>query len=367
MGRDDSEAKNIATYRFGGDFLEAIKGLIATARQEILISIYTFSADACGRDFMRLMGEAAQRGVHVKIVFDAFGSRHQEYRVLKKLKRLGVEARVFRPFPSILFRHPLRFLCRDHARIFLFDRRRLVLGGAGIGKIYQNREDFSLATNVQGSAEIVRYFDYLWALAEVPQSDLDPIARWPVDHGSSGAQNLSFMISGPQEREQEIYRQVLSACLRAQERIVIMTPFFFPTAELLAAVVQARKRGVKVEVITPLRTDKPYYDSFRAMPAPILRTAGAQWWGVRHYFHQKIFIADDYWTIGSANFDVISMKRNYELNIYGKGGGILSLLDTIIDEKKNLKNSTQKLPSAYFYEKFSWLIYPCLEFLFALT
>ena len=44
------------------------------------------------------------------------------------------------------------------------------------------------------------------------------------------------------------------------------------------------------------------------------------------YFHQKYFLIDDDWCLGSANFDMISMNRNYELNICGSDGTIFQAL-----------------------------------------
>ena len=112
-----------------------------------------------------------------------------------------------------------------------------------------------------------------------------------------------------------------------------MTPFFLPAAKLLTKILEAKRRGVAVEIITPLRTDKPRYDSFRALPAPLLIQNGVSWRGTKKYFHQKFFIFDDQWIMGSANFDIISFERNYELCIRGSGEEECSRkLESIADE-----------------------------------
>jgi len=50
------------------------------------------------------------------------------------------------------------------------------------------------------------------------------------------------------------------------------------------------------------------------------------WYGTGEYFHQKYFLVDNAWCLGSANFDMISMNRNYELNLCGQGGEMLEEL-----------------------------------------
>ena len=106
----------------------------------------------------------------MRVIFDAFGSRGHELRIVKKLRDAGVHARIFRPLPGLLFSHPLAFLCRNHARIFLFDREYFSLGGIGFGNIYREREDLSIFMKTSRPACIAAYFDYLWDLSEKPRA-----------------------------------------------------------------------------------------------------------------------------------------------------------------------------------------------------
>ena len=93
---------------------------IRNSKKEVLIGLYTFRADRTGREFMELLAARARQGVRIRVIFDAFGSRGHELKVLKKLRDAGTEARIFHPLPGLLLSHPLAFLCRNHARIFLF-------------------------------------------------------------------------------------------------------------------------------------------------------------------------------------------------------------------------------------------------------
>src|SRR3989344_2483695 len=353
---------SFGAYHAGRDLYPALKEEIRRAKREILLNFYTFCADETGQEFAALLAQKAREGVTVKVLFDALGSRHQEEKVMGMLCPYGVQARVFRPLYRMLLRHPLTFLCRDHARIFLFDKKSFFTGGVGIGNIYVNREDFSARLHMGHAEYVISYFDYLWELAE---------RKWEPFPFKGPSREVvpwfSMLVSGPLEPEQEIYRFFREKCEQAVRRIVIVVPFFFPQRSLLEILIAALKRGVTVDVITPLQTDRPHYDQFRALPAPLLTKRGARWWGTKAYFHQKLFVADDCWSIGSANFDVISTERNFELNLAGHGGDMLKAIEQTTKDMNRATLSVTEFPAPFLLRRLAKLSYRTLEFFFSLT
>jgi cardiolipin synthase len=352
----------LSFHRSGNELFPNLFEAIRNSKREILISLYTFHADRTGREFIELLTERARHGAHVRVIFDAFGSRGHELRILKRLRSAGVRARIFRPLPGLLLSHPLAFLCRDHARIFLFDRAYFSLGGIGFGNIYREREDLSIFMKTNQTACIAAYFDYLWNLAEKPKAKNEACAM-PRAIGSG----FTALFSGPRDEEQEAYRAAEDAISAARKRIVIMTPFFLPPRKLLKKILEAKQRGVAIEIITPLRTDKPRYDSFRAVQAPLLIQNGVSWRGTKKYFHQKFFIFDDRWIMGSANFDIISFERNYELCIGGTGGAMLRKLEFIAHEARQASRSISKFPAPWLFRNLTRICSGVLEFFLALT
>lgn len=349
-------------YRSGRELFPELFEEIRAAESEILISLYRFKVDETGQKFIKLLAESVSRGVRVKVLFDAIGSRHQEKEIFAALRGAGAEVRAFRPLPGLLLTHPLAFLCRDHARLFLFDRKRFGTGGVGFGDVYLNREDFSVLMDIENVECLVAYFDYLWNLSVKAL-----VASRALEVQREIAPGLSAVFSGPDRDEQEMYRLALAAVSAARRRIIVMVPFFFPSRKLLSELLAAAKRGVHIEVITPLRTDKPRYDRFRALPAPLLIRRGVHWWGTKAYFHQKFFIFDDHWTFGSTNFDVISMERNYEFNLQGKGGEVLQKLEEAATEAKRENRSISSFPTSWFLRGLTGLFYRVAEFFFSLT
>ena len=110
----------------------------------------------------------------------------------------------------------------------------------------------------------------------------------------------------------------LLAIASARRSILIANPYFVPNTLAVELLVEARRRGVNVEIIVP----GPITD------AGLVRRASRAKWGplleagVRIYeyqptmYHAKVMMVDDYWTsVGSTNFDNRSFRLNDEANL----------------------------------------------------
>ncbi len=310
-------------FHDGKTLYPILLNLIRGAKEEILLNFYTFNRDSIGSEFLGLLREKAREGVRVRVIFDALESRGMTEDVLCDLAQSGVSVKAFRPFRAYFFRHPITYFRRNHVRIFGIDRRIFGLGGICIGEIYFERDDFFVILELSDFRPISSFFDRLWVLSERSRGALKKAMELTTPEVRAG---MTLLASGPMPQEQKIYEWVRDAVWAAKRRIHIVSTWFFPPRELLYDLVSAASRGVDVSVVTPFRTDKEHYDKFRALPIPYAVQNGIVWHGARNYFHHKFVIADDAWCTGSANFDLIAMKRNYELDICGKGGPILKEL-----------------------------------------
>jgi cardiolipin synthase len=299
-----------------------VEDAVRRAREEVLVSLFTLADDSIGGRFIEALSEAARRGVRVQVIVDGYGSQRSFARVKKVLSAAGVSVSVFRPFQRWLLYHPLAALCRIHARVLIVDRALVGLGSIVFKNEFGDRADLFLLLEPAETDTIVEIFERFKMLAtRRHRPALAPTGR-AIGNG------LSLLVSGPDAESQEIHRWLLSACRSAGKRILIATPIFFPTRELLSELRAAARRGVDVRIVTPLRIQRRH-DILRAVPLPeLVAKSGVQWYGARTYFHSKFNIFDNRWTLGSANFDVISMKRNVELNVWAEGGPLLGELET---------------------------------------
>jgi len=136
--------------------------------------------------------------------------------------------------------------------------------------------------------------------------------------GNDAAQMFSSSPSGGSESMHLMYLLAITA---AQHSIHLSSAYFVPDKLSSQALVDARKRGVKVQIIVPGEHSD----------AAIVQSASRARWGdllaagieIHQYqptmYHCKVFIVDSLMvSVGSTNFDTRSFRLNDEanLNIY---------------------------------------------------
>jgi cardiolipin synthase len=121
---------------------------------------------------------------------------------------------------------------------------------------------------------------------------------------------------GPHHSRSYIRGAFLLSIASAADEILIVTPYFVPGPRMMRSLLRAAKRGVKVSMMLPERSD-----------APLVRLLGRSYYGALlragieirelgwEILHGKMMLIDAERTvIGSANLDQRSFHRNYELN-----------------------------------------------------
>jgi len=91
------------------------------AERSITIESYIFADDEVGNRFAGVLGDAARRGVRVRILQDWLGARGEATRHFwSRLRQSGVDVRWFNPFR---FAAPLAWLRRNHRKSIVVDGR----------------------------------------------------------------------------------------------------------------------------------------------------------------------------------------------------------------------------------------------------
>ncbi|MDP2598353.1 MAG: phosphatidylserine/phosphatidylglycerophosphate/cardiolipin synthase family protein [Candidatus Liptonbacteria bacterium] len=350
----------IRVFHHGKAFYKCLEDELRGAKKEILLNVYSFHDDSIGKKLLAVLKEKAKEGVAIKIILDGLGSRHDGREIAMELEATGIDLKIFRPRSYYLYHHPVFFLRRDHARIFLIDRKLLGLGGICIGEIYNERQDLSVLLEISYADPIVSFFEYLWALAD--RNDVPLVFQENYPHLHPLSSDISALISTPIKREQSIRRWYLDRIKNAKRRIVVVSTWFLPARDLLRELMAAKARGVHVAIATPFHTDKRWYDYFRGSAIPQLLYKNVEWYGIKEYFHQKFSVIDDDWCLGSANFDMISMDRNYELNICGHGGPVLGELENNFKKMVSEGESITRTRMARIMRRIGKVVYPLLEF-----
>jgi cardiolipin synthase len=303
----------------GDEAYPAMIRAIEQAGRSVSLSTYIFDHDAAGLAFAQALGAAVQRGVEVRVLIDATGSRYSWPSILSELRRLNVpHARFLRAFP--IHRLPMANL-RNHRKILVADGHVAFMGGMNIraGHWLQRRpshpvQDIQFRVRGPVVAQLQEIFadDWHFTTAEALRG-----ARWFPELKPEGPVPARAIADGPDDDLDVIELGLLAALASARRSVRIQTPYFLPDAQLIAALNLAALRGVRVEILLPERNNLPFVDwASRAQWWQVLEHGCRIWLAPPPFDHSKITLVDETWVMaGSANWDPRSLRLNFECNV----------------------------------------------------
>jgi cardiolipin synthase len=103
----------------------------------------------------------------------------------------------------------------------------------------------------------------------------------------------------------------------AQNQILIVTPYFVPTIDILKALRSAARRGVDVRIILPEKNNHRYAgQAARSLYEELLIAGVRIFERAPPFIHAKAMLIDDTIAlVGTANLDIRSLELNYETTI----------------------------------------------------
>ncbi len=112
---------------------------IKQAQKMVDVEFYTFYADELGRSVLKALEDAARRGVKVKVIYDASGSRGTKPAFFDKLRKLGGQAQPFISASHKYFFNTPRANYHLHRKLVIIDHQIGYIGGFNIGDQYVDR------------------------------------------------------------------------------------------------------------------------------------------------------------------------------------------------------------------------------------
>ena len=375
-----------------GIALQARLALINNARVGVDLQTYHLGNDATGHQILRALRDAAARGVRVRLLVDDFYTIGMTDLLLGLAAEPQVEVRLYNPFPvgrdSTLLR--LGSLLGDfsqlnrrmHNKLFIADGRAAIVGGRNLTDAYFMRSsegnylDFDLLAVGQVAADLGPAFDTYWnsrfavPLQDLANNGLDATqlrlsfdrltaeigapARTGLSPGTRSASaalaalplvvaDATVYFDSPEKTSGGMGSPgggpalpVARLVNGAQERLVVISPYFLPSEQGMRLLAKARERGVLVQVLTNslIDSDEPLVSLAYGELRPSLLRAGVQLFelssdrmkreglfrqtlgGSVGRLHAKLgFIDDRLLLVGSMNIDPRSAATNTELSL----------------------------------------------------
>ncbi|HET7540288.1 MAG TPA: phospholipase D-like domain-containing protein [Polyangiaceae bacterium] len=322
------EGNQLRLLRDGSAAYPEMLAAIAAAEQQILLEMYWFGSDTIGRKFAAALRAAAERGVEVSIIFDAVGSVGASDEMFDELSRAGAQVIEYNPIAPWKRRFRLSKLTRrDHRKILVVDGKIGFTGGINIADYWLPLEDGGAGwrddmVRIDGPAVagLCDCFARVWTRLRgrplcVPQALRQP----PPMASARRVHSPAVRVLGQRflRTQREISRAYLHYLRRAQQRIFIANSYFVPDGRVLRALARAARRGVDVRIIVPGQSDVDIVrHASRAVWGRLLRAGVRIFEWEESVLHAKTAVVDGLWsTIGTFNFDYMSLRMNLEVNV----------------------------------------------------
>lgn len=301
---------------------------ISKAKHYIHIEYYKWYNDSIGRHILDELVRAAQRGVKVRILYDAFGCSGEEPDVnddfIAHYRSQGLDLVGWDPMRFPYINHALH---RLHRKMVVIDGRMVYTGGLNIADYYiHGKPEIGKWADMHARLEGPMVEEYQRLFADMWYKEtgeyLDSLAyRSPEAHLYDKLKEgyEAFVVDREPGKKSARIRQSYISCLdNAQERVRIINPYVILVSSVRKALRRCIERGVEVEILLGHKGDNLISEVSTAREIYNLARRGAKVWLCQECFHHdKVMVVDDeLCTVGTANLDARSLSFDYEVNVY---------------------------------------------------
>ena len=323
MGIPALSGNTLTLQNSPSDILNSVIKDIESAQTSIYMVFYIWHPGGLTDAVASALIRAARRGVEVKLLLDSAGSarffRSHWVNMMREADIHLVEVMHVNVLRIFLNRLDLR----QHRKIIVIDEKIAYTGSMNMVDPAYFRQDSGVGqwidvfVRVTGPTVNVLSAIHAWdwefetgerRLPAIPECQLDPL-----EHHHP----IQVVPSGPGMPENLISQVLTLAMHQARKSVCITTPYFVPSADLLATIKMTAQRGVSVDIILPEKNDSYMVQwASRAFYEELMLA------GVRiHEFHggllhtKSVVIDQKFCLIGTVNIDMRSLWLNFELTL----------------------------------------------------
>ena len=125
---------SLDVFQTGEETFAALMEQIEEAQESIFIETFVFTLDSTGQAIFDALVRRAREGVTVCLLVDGLGSMHFKQRDFKPLLDAGGHGAIFLPVMRLPFQGKTN--TRDHRKMAIFDRVRVIAGGSNLAEEY---------------------------------------------------------------------------------------------------------------------------------------------------------------------------------------------------------------------------------------
>jgi cardiolipin synthase len=295
--------------------LDAIRG----AERTIVFETFIYWKGDIARELTEAIAERARAGVRVHMLLDWLGSKKMDEALIQEMKDAGAEIERYHP---IRWYNLDRINNRTHRKLLVVDGRIGFTGGVGIADEWLgNAEDpdhwrdnhYRVEGPVVAQMQAAFTDNWMKTRSRVLHGDnyFPPLEE-------AGQCHAQMFRSSRSEGSESARLLFLFSMAAARRTLYIGSAYFVPDDLAVQTLIDAKERGVQVEILIPGRhiDTKVTRRASRSRWGKLLE-AGIEIWEYQPtMFHCKLMVVDECWTsVGSTNFDNRSFRLNDEANL----------------------------------------------------
>ena len=307
----------------GEESFQVKDSLIKNAKKSLLISSWAFYDDTTGYEAAQMLIAKQKEGVNVQIMVDNMVTSSHGKKIVKMMKDAGIEI--------------LPYTDSDrsgdiwHVKIMIADDQYAVAGGMNFGDVYSHKagsikwRDTDVMFSGPAVQDAKKLVGDLWnakiAEKKLPYKTVDVSGAKGFSSGS-GSARVSVVLENP-PNSSPVLISIIKAMYGATRNINIENAYFVAIPAVTQAVLEARGRGVEVNILTNSKESidaegKSLVDAMAKCMIPLVQ-AGVNVYlkqGVLQTLHSKFMTVDgEFADIGSYNLHPRSERLDTELNV----------------------------------------------------
>ena len=317
------DGNRVTALQNGSEIFPSMLAAIRGAKVSISFETYIYWSGVIGQEFSDALAERAEAGVPVNVTIDWLGSVKMDQNLLDRMEAAGVILHRYRP---LHWYNLSRMNNRTHRKLLVVDGKIGFTGGVGVADHWtggatdpEHWRDSHFRIEGPVVAQFQAAFNDNW----IKQTGdvVNGASYFPFIAPVPGGVRSQMFLASPAGGSESMHLMYLMAIAASKQTIDLAASYFVPDKLALDALVDARKRGVRIRIVLP----GEHIDSeavrlrSRALWGDLLE-AGVE---IQEYsptmMHTKMLIIDGLMvSVGSTNFDIRSFQLNDEasLNIY---------------------------------------------------
>lgn len=300
-------------------FEEMLKQLQA-AEKYIFMEYFIVEEGLMWGKILEILAQKVQEGVEVKVMYDGtceFSTLPYNYP--EKLKKLGIQCKMFAPVSPFLSTH---YNYRDHRKILVIDGHTAFTGGVNLADEYINHverfghwKDTAIMLKGEAAQSFALMFLQMWNITE-KEPEFDKYLK-----ACSAKAGKGFVIpfgDCPLDRDKVGERVYMDILNRARQYVHIMSPYLILDGEMETALKFAAEKGIDVKLILPGIPDKPLpYALAKSHYRSLLESGVEIYEYTPGFVHAKVFVSDNCRAVvGTINLDYRSLYHHFECAAY---------------------------------------------------